>query len=245
MLNIYIGNMYKVDREQKQLMALEGDMLLDEQQFDFEIQQQYMQGDSEQKENFRKAIREIKAGNFDNDQEPDFEVDDIQIDEDMDLPIASGNDHELVHDKSDLEPKNQIPVPTQHHPEDLVTPLKENFDEVKEEDLEESPEPQAHELNSKNQNARVEYDGMDTDPIMTPEVDESPQNQYTDRIEQEYQNEVLETNEKYEGEGEYDQEEIEDEAEGEEQNEQIPLLFVDVNLGEGKLSLNLINFCLK
>ena len=233
------GNMYKIDREQKALMALEGDVLLDENHIDLDVQHQISQEEIDQKQNFREAIRQIQAENYLKEAEDDQE----QVLGDV---PDSRNDSEIVkHQSSDIEPIDLAPAQN-NMSDSRITPLKDNFGEVKEEDVEESPVPHLH-TSGGEADLHTPYNdgikgGVDTDPII--EDDQvTPDNQYSDRIHQEYQNEVLETNEKeaegegeYDSEGEYDQEDAEDEPENQNEDisqKQIPLLFVDVNLGEG------------
>lgn len=115
-------------------------------------------------------------------------------------------------------------IPTQN----IVTPLKNQIDEVKEEEVEESPDANAkfrngfkREFNQDNGN---EYSKSHRDQTESSPAEGSGSDQQQEDEEGEY----------------------EAEGEGDGQSEQIPLLFVDVNLGEGttgkELNLNNILF---
>jgi hypothetical protein len=109
-------------------------------------------------------------------------------------------------------------------PQSLITPIKDEITEVKEEEYEESPGP----MRQLHHSERQEFDssmGKEIEEQIHESEDRSPDGQS----------------------GSEEQEEQEDEGEGEgdDQSEQIPLLFVDVNLGEGttgKLQFNTKTF---
>lgn len=215
-------------------MALEGKILLDDANF-HNIEQVDIEN-RKQKDDFKRAIRELRHANFEGVKEPDFEVDEkVDDSEPVDFPepLRSHDAHHdpyHKHEKHDTDDEPIMITDNIPHPvENLITPVKQNFDEVKEEDVEESPESKRHELvsSSKKTDLREGVSNEDSSPAESP-------NEY-DQIEQEYRNGVEETNEKIEGEGEYLQE---GEEEDEDHNDQIPLLFVDVNLGENVANNN-------
>lgn len=99
----------------------------------------------------------------------------------------------------------------------MITPIKDEITEVKEEEYEESPGP----TRQLHHSERQEFDssmGKEIEEQINDSDGRSP--------------------DRNSGSDEQEEQEEEGEGEGDDQSEQIPLLFVDVNLGEGTTGKN-------
>ena len=135
---LYIGMMYKVDREQKAMMALENLEFYDNKEIEDDMKNIAMNNEK-QAEQFKKAIEDIKQEDLNNeDQETISEGEDQNIGN-LD-PVLS--DRSLNNNPDQIEnipEPNSIQQPIANPSESLVTPVKHNIESVQEEELEESP----------------------------------------------------------------------------------------------------------
>jgi len=196
------GKMYKVNREQKALMAMEGQELLEDQEY-YNLEE-IDQSNARQQQELREAIRDIKLGKY-TDALKD-EGDDNKADDDIKQQQKAEKQENVQH--------SFAPVVSGQN---LVTPIKDNFAEVKEEEVEESPDIKSHVLHTsaKKTNLREGIDNIvEVEPI-TPDTNYQ-RHDLSKEIEEEYKTGIKSAHEKYEGEGEeYDHEEVEEDGEGE------------------------------
>ena len=192
--------MYKVDREQKAMMALESLEFYDNKEIEDDMKD-IAKNNEKQAEQLKKAIEDIKQDNLKNtENEAKYE------DDDQNTEYPEPNHLQPVErDQNQIEPSsepNTILQVVSNPTESLVTPVKHNIESVKEEELEESPYQNTQEMrfNAQAKLKSVLIPDAEADPIIGSNPD---QNANEDEIAEEYQTNLHDNSQK-EVEGEYD-----------------------------------------